>query len=195
MSRIYREILQLNRKKNQITWFKNGQRIWMDVSPKVITDGQQMCEKMIHVTNPQSTREMEIKTKRPYFLTSIRKIPLLLSRFRRVRLFRDPWTVAHQVPLSMGFSRQEYWNGLPFLSPQKDTIRKKKKKPKITSVGEDGEKLEPYCSLWDCKMVQSCGNQYASSSKSENYHGIQQFHFWVYTHKNWKQNLEEVFAH
>jgi len=27
-----------------------------------------------------------------------------------------PWTVAHQAPLSMGFSRQEYWNGLPFSS-------------------------------------------------------------------------------
>ena len=30
----------------------------------------------------------------------------------------DPWTVAHQVPLSMGFSRQEYWIGLPFPSPE-----------------------------------------------------------------------------
>ena len=29
-----------------------------------------------------------------------------------------PWTVAHQAPLSMGFSRQEYWNGLPFPSPR-----------------------------------------------------------------------------
>ena len=28
-----------------------------------------------------------------------------------------PWAVAHQAPLSMGFSRQEYWSGLPFLSP------------------------------------------------------------------------------
>ena len=28
-----------------------------------------------------------------------------------------PWTVAHQGPLSMGFSRQEYWSGLPFPSP------------------------------------------------------------------------------
>ena len=27
----------------------------------------------------------------------------------------DPWTVAHQAPLSMGFSRQEYWSGFPFL--------------------------------------------------------------------------------
>ena len=29
----------------------------------------------------------------------------------------DPWTIAHQAPLSMGFSRQEYWSGLPFPSP------------------------------------------------------------------------------
>ena len=29
----------------------------------------------------------------------------------------SPWTVAHQVPLSMGFSRKEYWSGLPFPSP------------------------------------------------------------------------------
>ena len=35
----------------------------------------------------------------------------------RVRLFETPWTVAHQAPLSMGFSRQEYWNGLPFPPP------------------------------------------------------------------------------
>ena len=30
----------------------------------------------------------------------------------------DPWTVAHQTPLSMGFSRQECWSGLPFPSPE-----------------------------------------------------------------------------
>ena len=30
-----------------------------------------------------------------------------------VRLSATPWTVAHQAPLSMGFSRQEYWSGLP----------------------------------------------------------------------------------
>ena len=39
---------------------------------------------------------------------------LLLSS---VRLFATPWTAAHQAPLSMGFSRQEYWSGLPFPSP------------------------------------------------------------------------------
>ena len=36
----------------------------------------------------------------------------------RVRLFATPWTVAYQAPLSMGFSRQEYWSGLPFPSPR-----------------------------------------------------------------------------
>ena len=36
----------------------------------------------------------------------------------RVRLFATPWTVAHQVSLSMGFPRQEYWSGLPFPSPR-----------------------------------------------------------------------------
>ena len=35
----------------------------------------------------------------------------------RVRFFATPWTVACQAPLSMGFSRQEYWSGLPFPSP------------------------------------------------------------------------------
>ena len=39
---------------------------------------------------------------------------LLLSS---VRLFATPRTAAHQAPLSMGFSRQEYWSGLPFPSP------------------------------------------------------------------------------
>ena len=37
--------------------------------------------------------------------------------FSRARLFETPWTVAHQAPLSMGFSRQEYWSGFPFPPP------------------------------------------------------------------------------
>ena len=35
----------------------------------------------------------------------------------RVRLFATPWTIAYQGPSSTGFSRQEYWSGLPFPSP------------------------------------------------------------------------------
>ena len=40
-----------------------------------------------------------------------------MKSLSRVRLFVTPWTVAHQAPLSMGFSRQEYRSGLPFSSP------------------------------------------------------------------------------
>ena len=41
---------------------------------------------------------------------------LLLSRFSRVRLCATPEMAAHQAPPSLGFSRQEYWSGLPFPS-------------------------------------------------------------------------------
>ena len=41
----------------------------------------------------------------------------VLSHFSHGRLFAALWTVARQAPLSMGFSRQEYWNGLPCPPP------------------------------------------------------------------------------
>ena len=66
-----------------------------------------------HLYDPPP-RVMEIKAK-------INKwdllLLLLLSRFSRVRLCATPQTVAHYAPLSLGFSRQEYWSGLPFPSP------------------------------------------------------------------------------
>ena len=40
---------------------------------------------------------------------------LLLNHFSRVRLFVTPLMVAHQAPLSLGFSRQEHWSGFHFL--------------------------------------------------------------------------------
>ena len=45
----------------------------------------------------------------------------VLSCFSRVQLFATPWTVAHQAPLPMGFSRQEYWSGLRCPSPGKSS--------------------------------------------------------------------------
>ena len=46
---------------------------------------------------------------------------LLLSRVSCVRLCATPETTAHQAPLSLGFSRQDYWNGLPFPSPMHES--------------------------------------------------------------------------
>ena len=50
-------------------------------------------------------------------LSSILSTTCMLSHFSCVRLFGTLWTVAHQAPLSMGFSRQVYWSGLPFPPP------------------------------------------------------------------------------
>ena len=57
----------------------------------------------------QTTREAHI------FIECL--LLLLLSRFNRVRLRATPETTAHQAPLSLGFSRQKHWSGLPFPSP------------------------------------------------------------------------------
>ena len=50
-------------------------------------------------------------------LKRLSSLAWVLSHFSFVQLFATLWTVAHQAPLSMGFSRQEYWNRLSFPSP------------------------------------------------------------------------------
>ena len=54
---------------------------------------------------------MQIKT------TEISPHACVTNRFSCVWLFETLWTVTHQAPLSMGFSRQEHWSGLPFPPP------------------------------------------------------------------------------
>ena len=54
--------------------------------------------------------EVELKIKLFHLKVKVKSLS-------RVQLFVTVWTVAHQAPQSMGFSRQEYWSGLPFPSP------------------------------------------------------------------------------
>ena len=49
----------------------------------------------------------------------------LLSHFSRIQLCATPSTAAHQAPPSLGFSRQEYWSGLPFPSPMHESEKSK----------------------------------------------------------------------
>ena len=62
-----------------------------------------------------------VKTTEDFFavviVIRIYSLLLLLSRFSRVRLCVTPEMAARQAPPSMGFSRQEHWNGLPLPSP------------------------------------------------------------------------------
>ena len=59
----------------------------------------------------------------------------------RVRLFATPWTVAHQAPLFLGFSRQEYWSGMPFPSP--GDLPNPGIKPRSPAVQADAVPSEP----------------------------------------------------
>ena len=45
-------------------------------------------------------------------------VKVKVKSLSHVRLFATPWTVAYNAPPSIGFSRQEYWSGLPFPSPE-----------------------------------------------------------------------------
>ena len=67
----------------------------------------------LNITLPVS---FSLKAVQEYYL-SLGDGVYVLSRFSHVLLFVTLWTVARQAPLSMGFSRQEYWNGLPFPPP------------------------------------------------------------------------------
>ena len=58
-----------------------------------------------------------------YFLLQCMKGRVKVKSFSRVQLLATPWTAAYQAPLSMGFSRREYWSGLPLPSPVKGLIR------------------------------------------------------------------------
>ena len=66
----------------------------------------------IRVFSNESTRRMRWPK---YWSFSFSIIPS--KEIQGLIFFATPWTVALQAPLSMGFSRQEYWSGLPFPSP------------------------------------------------------------------------------
>ena len=60
---------------------------------------------------------LTLPTVGPGWITGKGFMLIFLCSFSRAQLCMTPWTVAHQAPLSMGFSRQEYWSGVPFLTP------------------------------------------------------------------------------
>ena len=60
-----------------------------------------------------------------------------------VQLFATPWTIAHQASQSMGFSRQEYWSGLPFPSPGDLPHREMEPGPRSPAFQADALTSEP----------------------------------------------------
>ena len=81
-----------------------------------------------------------------------------------VQLFATPWTVAHQAPPSMEFSRQEYWSGLPFPSP--GDLPDPGIEPRSPSLQADTLPSEPPGNpLKSCNIIQSL-----------------HFHVWLHSH-------------
>ena len=66
-----------------------------------------------HRTYPRLKCEDELVNYKASYNHSV-KLGCRFSRFSHIQLFVTPWPVAHKAPLSMEFSRQEYWSGLPF---------------------------------------------------------------------------------
>ena len=78
----------------------------------------------------------------------------VLSCFSHAWLFMTPWTVALQVPLNMGFSRQEYWSGLPCPPPRDlPVLRIKPTSPVSPALQVDSWQLSHWGSLYCiCKL-------------------------------------------
>ena len=72
-----------------------------------------ICPTVLEMVIPRSTKIFTMGHSLCYYWT----VCAVVSCFSHVQLFVTPWTIALQAPLSMGFSRQEYWSGLPFPSP------------------------------------------------------------------------------
>ena len=76
----------------------------------------------------------------------------------RVQLLATPWTAAYQAPPSMGFSRQEYWSGLP-LPYAAGHSKKTKTKTHITTrtKQKNPHKFEAKCTSWNSGFSTPCG--------------------------------------
>ena len=90
-----------------------------------------------------------------YYLT---QVLLLFGLYAMSNSFMIPWTVACQAPLSMGFSRQEYWSRLPFPTPE--DFHKQGNKPKSPELAggfftaETPGKPPPWFGVWKFTILQ-----------------------------------------
>ena len=123
----------------------------------------------------------------------------VFSRFSHVRLFVIPWTVAHQVPLPVGFSRQEYWSGLP--CPPSGDLPESGIKPKsLMSSALTGRFLntsatwEAHQHLVSILMCEELGSHHTHLCNKKNLDNLKNQWLLLYPLVNWtyreKHNLE-----
>ena len=76
-----------------------------------------------------------------------------VKSLNRVRLLATPWSVAYQAPPSMGFSRLEYWSGVPLPSPMAES--EEELKSLLMKVKEEGEKVGLKLNIQKAKIMAS----------------------------------------
>jgi len=98
------------------------------------------------------------------------------------RLFATPWTAAYQAPPSMGFSRQEYWSGVPLPL----------KRQSIINVDKDGEKRNLMHCWWEHKLVQPLWKTVCSKIFLNNSYDLA-IPLWGFTWRNQNTNSKRYF--
>ena len=81
---------------------------WLQSPSAVILDPKKIKSDTVSIVSPSIYHEVMVPDAMILVFWKVK-----VKSLSHVRLFVTPWTVAYQVPLSMGFSRQEYWSGLP----------------------------------------------------------------------------------
>ena len=95
-----------------------GRKIHRDCSTTLGRRGER-CRRVEFQLCPQMGKNLSQETEQQE--ASAQLLLLLLSRFSHVQLCTTPQTASHPAPPSLGFSRQEHWNGLPFPSPKQES--------------------------------------------------------------------------
>ena len=104
------------------------QREWGSSCGAILTFPMEVLSSLKGKLSPGSTGF----THHPRLCYVLLQLLLLLRHFSHVWLCATPWTAAHQAPLSMEFSRQEYWSGLPFPSPMSSSSPGGKSSPLLS---------------------------------------------------------------
>ena len=126
-------IPNINAKKAEVDWFYEDLQDLLELTPKkdvlFIIGGWNAkagSQEIPGVTGKFGLGEQnEAGQRLAEFCQENALLLLLLSHFSRVRLCATPEMAAHQAPLSLRFSRQEHWSGLPFPSPRECTSHSK----------------------------------------------------------------------
>ena len=122
--------------------------------------------------------------------SSAGKWKVKVKSLSRVRLLVTPWTAVYQAPPSMGFSRQEYWSGVPLPSPIMLSERQRNRKLISSCYGMGKE--EGKCGMTANRyiFVSCCSDKKKFFSKI--YYGNGCLTLWIYTKNQWIEHFKWI---